>query len=408
MVASYQSSKGIETMKTQLSALSLAIALAGGLHSHTALAESSLTDAISNADTKLNLRYRMEGVDQDGFDDDALASTLKTRLTWNTADYNGFTMLLEFDNVSTVGPDDYNSTVNGNTAYPVVADPTGTEVNQAFLAYRTGGLQVNAGRQRINHANQRFVGGVGWRQNEQTYDAVRAMYNSGAFSVDYSYVYNVNRIFGPEGPSADLGGDLHLLIGTYKLSDHHQLSAFNYNLDFEDAVANSTNTIGAGYTGTFGDLKIDASYARQSDEGSNPISFTADYFHVGGLYQLGAFKIGAGFEHLGSDNGVGFRTPLATLHKFQGWTDKFLGTPADGIDDAYVSVNTMLGNVNVTAAYHDFNAADSDRHLGSEIDLSAGYKVNDHLSLLAKYAMYDSDEHASDTSKFWLQAVVNF
>lgn len=59
-------------------------------------------------------------------------------------------------------------------------------------------------------------------------------------------------------------------------------------------------------------------------------------------------------------------------------------------------------------AYHDFNAADSDRHLGSEIDLSAGYKVNDHLSLLAKYARYDADEHATDTNKFWLQAVVNF
>ena len=52
-----------------------------------------------------------------------------------------------------------------------------------------------------------------------------------------------------------------------------------------------------------------------------------------------------GFESLGSDDGVmGFRTPLATLHKFQGTADKFLVTPPGGLEDAFVGVAGSIGN----------------------------------------------------------------
>ena len=47
-------------------------------------------------------------------------------------------------------------------------------------------------------------------------------------------------------------------------------------------------------------------------------------------------RLNAGYEVLGADNGVGFATPLATGHKFQGWADKFLTTPGDGIEDVYI------------------------------------------------------------------------
>ena len=47
----------------------------------------------------------------------------------------------------------------------MVADPDGTEINQALLRYdHTKGNAV-VGRQRINLDNQRFIGSVAWRQN---------------------------------------------------------------------------------------------------------------------------------------------------------------------------------------------------------------------------------------------------
>ena len=51
------------------------------------------------------------------------------------------------------------------------------------------------------------------------------------------------------------------------------------------------------------------------------------------------WRIGGGYEVLGADDGAAltsFQTPLATLHKFQGWADKFLTTPPNGIREGAV------------------------------------------------------------------------
>ena len=132
-----------------------------------------LSKMVTDGKASVDFRYRYEFVDQEGFDKDAKASTLRSRLTLASAPLNGFSALLEADDVRSVGSDDYNSTDNGNTQYPVVADPEGTDLNQAWLKYAAENAAGTLGRQRILHDNQRFVGGVAWRQNEQTYDGLR-------------------------------------------------------------------------------------------------------------------------------------------------------------------------------------------------------------------------------------------
>ena len=122
----------------------------------------------------VDLRYRYENVDDDAKNRTASANTLRSRLTLATAAWNGVSGLAEVDNVWDFESDNYNSTENGNTQYPVIADPTGTDLNQVWLKYDGGKYDGTLGRQRILHGNQRFVGGVAWRQNEQTYDAFRA------------------------------------------------------------------------------------------------------------------------------------------------------------------------------------------------------------------------------------------
>ena len=129
--------------------------------------------AITSGQAHLDFRYRYEQVDQQGFDVDAYASTLRTRLNYTTAEWQGLTAMLEAANVVVLGQYDlYNSTTNGATSRPVVADPEYTEINQAWLQYRRGSFTGIGGRQVINLDNQRFVGNVAWRQNDQTYDAV--------------------------------------------------------------------------------------------------------------------------------------------------------------------------------------------------------------------------------------------
>ena len=99
---------------------------------------------------------------------------------------------------------------------------------------------------------------------------------------------------------------------------------------------------------------------------------------------------------------AGFRTPVATLHKFQGWTDRFLATPATGVRDTWFSVAGKVGDATVTGVFHDFQADESGADYGSEIGLAITYPLRDNLSFLFKTAQYSADEHASDITKLWL------
>ena len=179
----------------------------------TVQASESLSDAILNSRPIFNVRYRYEGVDQDGFTEYARASTLRTRVGFETQRYKGFNVLFDIENISTIGNELYNDTVNNRGQFPVVADPNITELNQAYLNF--DGLYdtaIRLGRQRINLDNQRFVGAVGFRQNEQTFDAIRLTNKSiNDTSLQYIYVDNVNRIFGDDSRVGDFKSNSHLV-----------------------------------------------------------------------------------------------------------------------------------------------------------------------------------------------------
>lgn len=171
-----------------------------GTASAAAEEATSLSEIFTKGDINLSFRYRYEYVDQD-IDtlNVAKASTLKSRVTLTSASYQGFSGLLEVDDVAQIGSEQYGTPSNGKASqYPLVVDPDGTTINQAYLQYKNDLFTGSAGRQRILHSGQRFVGGVGWRQNEQTYDSFRVQLPVGPVKVDYSYIWSVDRIFGPD------------------------------------------------------------------------------------------------------------------------------------------------------------------------------------------------------------------
>ena len=202
---------------------------------------TSVSEMFTDGSASTSFRYRYEMVDQDGIDKDAGASTLKSRITWKSAAYKGFTAGIEVDNVTVIGNESYKTPTNGMAAYPIVADPKGTDLNQAFVGYSASSYSGKLGRQRILHAGQRFVGGVGWRQNEQTYDALSvSMPSLGAVKVDYSYIWNVNRIFGPVDSAVQAkqwGSDSHALLASYSPAAGHSLTGYAYLLDFDNACS---------------------------------------------------------------------------------------------------------------------------------------------------------------------------
>jgi hypothetical protein len=118
-----------------------------------------------------NLRLRQEKVDDDAFAREAEATTLRLRAGLRLRLDNGFGALLEGEGIAALNYH-YNSGANGNTDRPAVTDPRGAELNQAWVGWKGAQLGVAGGRQRLNFDNQRWIGASGWRQNEQTFDAL--------------------------------------------------------------------------------------------------------------------------------------------------------------------------------------------------------------------------------------------
>lgn len=394
--------------KFTLSLISVAILAAPTAFAGETEHGKSISEALSDSSIKVNLRARYEGVDQDGISKDASALTLKSRITIDTGSYSNFSLGLEVDKVDAL-VDNYNSTTNGNTEYPKVVDPQGTDVNQGFIKYANSGFSAVVGRQRVLHNNQRFVGGVGWRQNEQTYDGVRAQYKADAFLVDYSYIHNINGITG-----GNVKGDFHLVNAKYNINKSHKLAGFAYLLDYDavDNYKNSSSTVGALYNGKLGKFLVNASLASQSDNGDNATSYSAMYVNAEAGYNFGAVTVLGGYELLGSDDGkAAFNTPLATKHKFNGWADKFLGTPKEGLQDLYLTAKGKVSGVKWAATYHDFSSDVDSIDFGSEIDLVASYQFNKNYGVLVKAANYskgDTVTAPTDTNKVWVQATAKF
>ncbi len=377
----------------------------------------TIAEALANGAAGLTFRYRLESVDQTGITNTATASTLKTRLNYRSASYAGASFFIEVDDVTYLGDDDFNNLRNGQASYPVVADPDGTHINQFYIDIQGDTAGARLGRQLVNLDNQRFIGGVGWRQNEQTHDALSLNWHNDDVSVVYAYVDNLSRIFGPERgtPAASLDARTHLLNISLQNRVPGKLSAYFYGIEATDAAAVSSSTLGIRYAGSVapGDgitLAFNLEIASQDDYGNNPANFTVGYRLAEAEVKSGSLHLGAGFEVLEGDlsSGHGFGTPLATLHKFQGWADKFLSTPAAGIEDLYLHAGYKSGPHTLEIAHHRFDAEAMTMDYGSEWDLSWGYKISDHYSLLVKYASYQSDGFATDTDKFWLMATAAF
>jgi hypothetical protein len=388
-----------------------AVAFASAASTAPTYGAETFADALREGDAIIDLRARYESVEQGGFAEEADALTNRLRAGFQTAPLKGTAFLVEGVIVDDL-VSDYNSTTNGQTEYPVVADPADfTAINRLALINKSlDRTTLTFGRQRIIHDDQRFVGNVGWRQNEQTFDALRAQWGSTKIKTDLTYASQVNRVFGPDSPQGKWEGDVVLANFAYTLPVG-TLALFDYYLDIDGVAAASTNTVGIKLAGSKPVGKLTATYAlayaQQGEAGLNSIDLDADYALLEGGLNFAKVGVGLGYEVLGSDGTVGFATPLATLHAFQGWADKFLATPAAGIEDSYVRLNFPFGkrgrftSVAAVAVFHDYDADFGSAHFGEELDLQLVART-ERMALTAKYADYRADELFTDTDKVWV------
>src|SRR5687767_6765093 len=251
--------------------------------------------ALSESKPIFDVRLRYEDVDQTPMTEEADAETARVRLGFESGKAWNTSLLAEGEVVAHLSGHYRDDTARAtNVAYPMIPDPESEEINRLQLVNTSlPGTTVTLGRQRILLDDQRFVGNVGWRQNEQTFDAVRVVNKPlAALTLDATYLNQVNRIFGRESPQGRYDGDGVLANVSYQ-APFGKLTGFGYLLDFDaitdipaalNPVRVSNETFGARLAGERPLSKIKLGYAgtfaRQSDYGSNPGNFDLDYYSV--------------------------------------------------------------------------------------------------------------------------------
>ena len=391
--------------------------LAAGISSMAATsavhAGDDFYEALSGGKVSFSARARYESVEQDNAKKDADAYTIRTTLGYKTGAFHGFSGFVEAEDVTELGSGHFNDKVNGDADYSVVADPDGTEMNQAYLQYNGFDTEFKFGRQELTYRGapfHRFVGNVLWRQNHQSYDAFTVSNSSiENLTANYAYINKVNSIL---GSTADM--DSHLVNLQYTGLPIGKLEGYGYFLEYEDAAAKSSQTIGLRLSGgqkVSDDLKViyTAEYASQDEYKDGTMDEQGYYLaEIGGKYKGWLAKFS--YEMQEGDGTSSFKTPLGTNHAFQGWADTFLSTPNEGLEDMYVTVVGKVLGAKVVAVYHDFETDEGGIDAGDELDLLVAKTFSKHYTVGLKYADYDAGDLAGkvDTEKFWVFGQVKF
>ena len=365
------------------------------------------------------LRPRYETVKvQDSKKDDANAFTARIRLAVqaNLFGVENLKTKVGITTVNNFGVDHY---APASSDYEKVVDPSQAMLSEMYAAYTVSDTTLLVGRSHVNLDDQRFIGTVGWRQMERAYDTATVINKSvEGLTLLGSFVYGFAGVAGVT--TADTKSVV--IHANYKASDALVVSGFSYLL------ANIHDTHGLRVSGKVpvsDSIKLNyaASYAMQAD---NTMTYSGDkngadiersidasYYDLALGANISGIILGAEYEVLGkagktTDND-GFSTPLATLHKFQGFADVFLGrTKGSGGNKA--GLKDMSAKAGYKAKgfgkalvwYHKFDAEDGTlTDLGSEVDAVYANKIPgvNGLNGLLKVAHYMGGETGSTNTK---------
>jgi hypothetical protein len=374
---------------------------------HGLLAQSSTTN---DGAFLFDARLRKELVDDASINKNADANTLRLRFGYRTPVNNGWRALIELENTQHIGGEKFNSTANGLSRYPVVADPDNSELNQAYVQYAPSDTsRLIIGRQRLQIDNQRFFGNSGWRQNEQTFDAVDGQHKfANGLTLRYDYLGRVQRVFGDDNPNRNLARwdlNAHLLNANFGFKNG-ALVGYGHFIDNQSLPTTSHRNLGLRYTGK-GQINdrlawlAGAEFAKQDDYAHGSANIDAHYALLEGGFALRGHTVKAGFEQLSGNGRYGFATPFATLHAFNGWADRFLTTPVDGLQDSYVGWSHPWQKFTANAAWHEFDAQRGTARYGHELDASFSWAFAPHWNALIKFANFRAKAYAGNLDKTW-------
>ena len=378
------------------------------------LTTPSISDSLLQFKGDLRGRYEFYEVDPL---EASHALTVRARLGLLFGDESsGFSAYLEGEGTQAL-IEDFHSAGGSTPSTPgntVIADPDNAELNQAYAQYSTDGFLAKVGRQRIIRNGAAFIGNVGWRQNEQTFDATQLAYKGDGFNVSYAYFDRVQRIFGKDagGALTAFEGEGHIIDFDYAAS-FGKVGGYAYLLDIDNNPnVGESNTVGL-FTDSNG---LYAEFALQ--DGTSNLAggdYDALYGHLKYTTKMSGSTVMAGVEYLGED----FKTPLATVHAYNGFADAFIGQRIglnnkggnyDGLTDFYLGYvkGGLPGGLTFKGFLHYFMDGELSDSYGYEADAVLVKKFNSSLTGLLKASYFVGDDFYDDIKQVSVQLDYKF
>jgi len=421
-----------KTLSLGLMALGGALILSG-TSSDVKAQELSISSPIGSVQPYLEIRPRYEYVHTDNTptlkDANALTTRIKIGLKLNDIlQVKGLTAQLEAIDVSAL-IDDYSPQKN---EYETVLDPDNSRLTQAYIAYKINQTTFFFGRKYVAIDDHRFIGTVDWRQMPQSFGVVGFQDNTfKGLNILVAGIYERKGII--DSLNADWKADkMPIVIDiSYQVIPTVRLKAFGYMItDVHDTYGvkadgkvDMGNGIKFSYLGEYATQQD----PYETDNVSEKPDIDTYYYRVAGnlnynVEGVGGFFGGVEYTHFGDRNGKdkGFSTPLATLHKFEGWSDVLLRGAANGFDYGMNELKVSVGYKHpiagkFTISYLDFESDKSQPtgdSIGSEWDFAYSKKFGKYFTFLVKGALYNADNGyytggqrygTNDTTKYWVQ-----
>lgn len=403
-------------IKTTVGLLSLGAGAQAGEPVTLDLPVTSTPDFMSFAKISGDIRGRYEFYETDPLDA-SHALTVRARLGLLLGDgASGFSAFIEGEGTQAL-IEDFQSAGGSTPKTPgnsTIADPNNAEINQLYAQYEGEGFLARVGRQRIIRNSAAFIGNVGWRQNEQTFDAAQIAYSGAGFNTRYAYFDRVQRIFGKEagGALTAFEGEGHIIDFDYEAS-FGKVGGYAYLLDTDNnGNVGESNTFGV-FTNTNG---VYAELAHQ--DGTSNIAggdYDALYGHLKYTTKAGGATLSAGVEYLGEY----FKTPLATVHAYNGFADAFIGQRIglnnkggnyNGITDFYLGYvrGGLPGGLTFKGSLHYFMDGEMSNTYGYEADAVLVRKFSSDLTGLLKASYFVGDDFYDDIKQVSVQLDYKF
>ncbi len=336
-------------------------------------------------------------------DDAALFTSQRTRLNLN---YN--------DSKFRVGLSLQDVRVWGDVAQLNMSDKNQLMLHEAWgeIIFNEN-LSLKVGRQELVYDDSRILGNVGWAQQARSHDLALLKYKTdenGQFHVGLA----VNNDAETLSKQLYFTNYKNMQFAWYnRKSDQFDFSLLFMNLSFQhsnevddkvDLVNKYQQTFGTIMSYRPGKISFTGSLYGQSGKDWNDNNLSAYMFNLGMKFPIGeAWKGNAGVEVLsGNDSNASgknkaFNPLFGTNHKFNGHMDYFyVGNHVGsvGLQDIYGGLDYAKDKLSFAAAIHLFSTqADlysgvdkQDKYLGTELDLSVGYKYSDNVLFKAGYS----------------------